>query len=111
MKPTLIMIAAAGLAASVAFAQGPGPGGKGPGKGPAWRFNADNTSGWSMMTSEERAAHRSKMLSVKSYEECVAYVEQHHKEMQARAQQRGRSLPATPRQNVCERMKQAGRFG
>jgi hypothetical protein len=111
----VLMIAAA-LAASAALAQGPGYGpgggaGKGPGKGPGWSFNGDNTRGWSMMSRAERAEHRDRMLSMKSYEECVAYLEEHHKQMEARAKARGRAGPAQPAQNMCERMKQAGRFG
>jgi len=112
MKRVLMMAAAAALAASAALAQGPGYGpGKGPGKGPGWSFNGDNTRGWSMMSREERAEHRNRMLSMKSYEECVAYLEGHHKAMEARAQERGRPGPAAPAQTMCERMKQAGRFG
>lgn len=117
MRKTMLIAAAAAFAASAALAQGPGYGGgpgdprKGPGKGPGWSFNGDNTRGWSMMGREERAEHRSKMLSIKSYEECVAYLEQHRKQMETRAKERGRSMPGQPAQNMCERMKQAGRFG
>jgi hypothetical protein len=113
MKRILIVVAAGTLALS-ALAQGPGSGpgaGKGPGKGTGWSFNADNTRGWPMMSREERGEHRNRMLSMKSYDECVAYLEQHHKRMEARAQERGRPGPAMPAQSMCERMKQAGRFG
>lgn len=110
MKRVAMIMAAAAFVASGAFAQGPGPG-KGPGKGPGWSFNAENTRGWSMMSRGERSEHRSKMLSLKSYDECVAYLEQHRKQMEGRAQERGRPGPAQPAQNMCERMKQAGRFG
>ncbi|MCD6044706.1 MAG: hypothetical protein K0R40_4309 [Burkholderiales bacterium] len=110
-----LMIAAA-FAASAALAQGYGPGsGKGPGmgmgKGPGMGFDSDNTRGWSMMSSQERSEHRDRMMSFKSYEECVAYLEQHHKAMEARASERSRPMPVKPAQNMCERMKQAGRFG
>jgi Spy/CpxP family protein refolding chaperone len=110
MKRLLMVIGATAFAASAAFAQGPGPG-KGPGKGPGWNFNGDNTRGWPMMSREERSEHRSQMLSMKSYEECVAYLEEHRKLMEARAKERGRPGPGLPAQNMCERMKQAGRFG
>jgi hypothetical protein len=113
MKRFAMIIAAAAFAASNAFAQGPGPGGpgKGSGKGPGWSFNKDNTRGWSMMGRAERAEHRDRMLSMKTYEECVAYVEEHRKVMEARAKERGQSGPGMPAQNMCERMKQSGRFG
>jgi hypothetical protein len=115
MKSVLIVTAAL-LAASTAFAQGPGYGpgggpGKGPGKGPDWSFNGDNTRGWPMMSRDERTEHRNKMLSIKTYDECVAYLEEHRKQMEARAKERGRPMPGMPAQNMCERMKQAGRFG
>jgi hypothetical protein len=95
MKRALTILAAGLLAASASLAQGPGGG---PGKGPGWSFNADNTRGWPMM-------------SMKSYEECLAYLGEHHKRMEARAQERGRPGPAMPAHSMCERMKQAGRFG
>ena len=114
MRRLLMIAAATAFAASAAFAQGPGYGpgsGKGPGKGPGWSFNGDNTRGWPMMSREERNEHRGKMMSMKTYEECVAYLEEHQKLMESRAQERGRPGPALPAQNMCERMKQAGRFG
>jgi len=110
MKRAMMIIAAAAFAASAALAQGPGPG-KGAGKGPGWSFNGDNTRGWSIMSRDERTEHRNKMLSMKSYEECVAYMEEHREVMEARAQERGRPMPGQTAQNMCERMKQAGRFG
>lgn len=118
MKRAMMLFAAAAFAASAALAQGPGYGpgpgggpGKGSGKGPGWSFNGDNTRGWSMMGRQERAEHRSRMLSMKTYEECVAYLEEHRKQMEARAQGRRVPMPAAPAQNMCDRMKQGGRFG
>jgi hypothetical protein len=96
--------------------QGMGPGmgmgaGMGPGAGKAMRFNAnkDNTSGWALMSTEERAAHRDKMQGAKTYDECKATQEEHHKAMEARAKEKGATLPA-PRSNGCERMKARGFF-
>lgn len=101
-----LIVTAGVLAASAALAQGPGMG-----KGPHWSFDDGNTRGWSMMNEKERAEHREKMLSFKSYEECLAYLEQHHKTMEQRAKERGTAGPRGSPQNMCERMKQAGRFG
>ena len=95
---------------SAALAQGPGPGGGPAGKGPAWRFNSGNTPGWSLMAPAERTEHRNRMLGFKTYAECKAYQEAHHSQMEARAKQKGRTLPSAPRGNVCDRMKQAGRL-
>lgn len=128
---SILVAAALGLAVSLAIAQpgqGPGPGkgpgdgpgmgkGMGPGSGPGkagkgqrYSFGPSNTRGWSMMSPQERTEHRTKMMGFKSYDECVAYTAEHHKLMEARAKERGRPVPATPRQNMCERMKQAGRL-
>jgi hypothetical protein len=113
-------ILGAALAAPVLAQPGPG-GGMGPGMGPGggmgpgmgggrgmrYQFNKDNTPGWSLMTPEERAAHREKMLAAKSYEECKAAQEEHHRQMEARAREKGQTLPA-PRVNACDRMKARG---
>ncbi|HVL34198.1 MAG TPA: hypothetical protein VM489_00865 [Burkholderiales bacterium] len=109
------VVAVGAFVATAAFAQGPGSGpgqgyGPGPGKGPGWVFNADNTRGWPMMSREERAQHRSKMLSMRTYEECVAYLEEHRRLMESRARERGRPGPAAPAQDMCVRMREAGRI-
>ena len=84
--------------------QGMGPGG---GQGRGYQFNKDNTPGWSLMTPEERTAHHNAMMSAKTYEECKAAQEAQHKQMEARAKEKGATLPA-PRQNACDRMKARG---
>lgn len=96
------------LAAAPTYAQ-PGPGmggGMGPGGG---RFAIDNanTVGWALMTQEEHAVHRQKMWSFKNYDECKAYQLEHHRAMEARAQEQGKTI-APPRMNACERMKARG---
>ncbi|TAK50523.1 MAG: hypothetical protein EPO27_04295 [Betaproteobacteria bacterium] len=80
----------------------------GPGKaGPRFRFNQDNVPGWTMMSQVERDAHRDRMFSFKTYDECKAYQEEHHKAMQARATEKGKTLGG-PRYNACDRMKARG---
>jgi len=118
---TLIALLGAALAAPT-FAQpgsgmggmGPGMGGMGPGMGgmgPGKRmmFNQGNTPGWSLMTPEERSAHQQKMWSFKTFDECKAYQAEHHKAMEAKARDQGKTLPA-PRANACDRMKARGQF-
>jgi hypothetical protein len=61
--------------------------------------------GWSMMTRQERTEHRAKIRSMKTYEECKTYVEQHHAQMTARAKDKGRSMPAQPRADACAWLK------
>jgi hypothetical protein len=95
------------LAAPVFAQMGPG-GGMGPGsRGMRFQFNKDNTPGWSLMTPEERTAHRDRMMAAKTYEECKAAQEEHHQQMAARAKEKGQTLRA-PRQNACDRMKSRG---
>jgi hypothetical protein len=83
--------------------------GMGPGKGMRYNFNKDNTPGWALMSAEERTAHRDKMRAAKSYDECKAAQEEHHQAMEARAKEKGVTLPA-PRYNGCDRMKARGFF-
>ncbi len=114
------------LSAGVALAQpgagrgpgaGPGPMGAGPaasapgmGMGPmggrgAARWGADYTPGWALMTQQERNEHRERMGSMKTYEECKAYQEQHHEQMAARAKERGGKAMPAPRRDACGGLK------
>ena len=81
--------------------------GMGPGKGGRYAFNADNVPGWTLMTPEERTANQQKMWSFKTYDECKAYQEGHHKAMEARAKEKGKTL-MSPRNNACDAMKAQG---
>jgi hypothetical protein len=88
--------------------RGPGPGlgygaASAPGRG--WRAGPNNTPGWSLMTPDERAAHQQRMNGMTSRSDCMAYQEQHHQEMVARAQQRGASAPGQPRRDWCSGLK------
>lgn len=98
------LIALLGAAVSASAMAQPGPGMRG-GRGMA--FNQDNTPGWMMMTPEERTAHREKMLSLKTYEECKAFQAEHRALMETRAKEKGTTLPGL-RQNGCDRMKARG---
>ena len=86
-------IAAATLALA-AFAQ-PHPGEK-TAPTPAPRFTERTTPGWSLMTSGERAAHKEKMRAFKSYDECEAYMVEHHKQMEERAKEKGKTIAKGP---------------
>lgn len=52
--------------------------------------------GHQMMTPEEMAAYRNKMHSAKTAEERERLRAEHHREMQARAKERGITLPEEP---------------
>jgi len=85
-----------------------GMGGMGPGgKGMQYRFNKDNTPGWSLMTPEERTAHHDKMMAAKTYDDCKAAQAEQHKQMEERAKAQGKTLRG-PRQNACDNMKARG---
>lgn len=76
-------------------------------RGPRFQFDQDNVPGWMLMSSAERAAHHQKLMSLKTVEECEAYMAAHRKKMEARAQERNQTL-RTPRFDVCEQMKAKG---
>lgn len=107
MNSTLIALLL-GLGATTALAElgtGIGPGtrqGMGPSVG--WAVSQENTPGYALMTAEERNAHRDQMRSVKSYEECKTYMDDHHRKMQARAKERGSALQVM-RADPCRNMK------
>lgn len=67
------------------------------------------TPGWKLMSQTERTQHREKMLSLKSYDECKSYVEEHHKQMLERAKEKGVSIQE-PRGHPCDRMKARGQL-
>lgn len=78
--------------------QGMGPGyGPGPGRGVA------------LLTEEERTAHRAKMQSLASYDECKSYMADFSKQVQARAKEKGQAVGG-PNEAMCDRMKAHGRF-
>jgi|SRR3972149_6534830 len=96
-----------GTGAGPGAGMGPGPGGGPAAKRPRFEFDQDNTFGWKLMSAEERSAHREKMLSAKTYEECKAVQAGQHQLMESRANERHMTL-APPRQNACDRMKARG---
>jgi hypothetical protein len=94
----------AGPAASapgMGMGMGMGPGG---GRGVA-RYGSDYTPGWALMSQQERNDHRDRMRSMKSYEECRSYQDQHHEQMAARAKERGGKALAQPRRDACGSLK------
>ncbi|MFO1304320.1 MAG: hypothetical protein U1F54_11340 [Burkholderiales bacterium] len=119
-------VVALALAASVSMAGGPG-GGYGPGAGcgagadaggancpagggygPGPGYGRGGGYGMSLLTEQERAKFRDAMHEVKTLAECTAVVEERHALVAERAKEKGVTLPATPRGNMCERMKARG---
>jgi hypothetical protein len=105
LMPKYSALAALGFGVgALAFAQGVAAQGPGPGPG-NMRFGPSNTSGWALMTRQERIEHQSQIRSMKTYEECKAYVEQHHTQMVERAKEKGRAAPAQARSDACAWLK------
>jgi hypothetical protein len=75
----------------------------------ARRGGRDDTPGWPMMSTEERRTHRDRLASFTRYEDCKAYMEQHHQEMSAHAQERGLTMPAQPRRDACAGLKRTAK--
>ncbi len=100
LNNSLIVLFAAQLLATGVQAQ--------PGPGAGWRAGQGNTSGFTLMTEQERSEHQNRMRSMKTYDECTAYVGEHRAQMVARAQEKGITLqpPGSP----CEIMKGRGRI-
>jgi hypothetical protein len=98
LNHSLIVLFAALLLAPGAQAQ--------PGPGAGWRASQGNTPGFTLMTQQERSEHQNRMRSMKTYDECTAYVGDHRAQMVARAQEKGITLqpPGSP----CEMMKSRG---
>ncbi|MBK9442871.1 MAG: hypothetical protein IPN53_16850 [Comamonadaceae bacterium] len=63
--------------------------------------------GAALMTAEERAANQARMASVKTYDECKAVQAEQHAAMQARATEKGITLPA-PQSRGCDMRKARG---
>ena len=82
-----------------------GGGGYGPGFG---RGGGGGGYGMSLLTQEERVKFRDAMHEVKTVAECTAVVEQRHALVAERAKEKGVTVPAAPRGNMCERMKARG---
>ncbi len=79
----------------------------GPGNAARYHWNKDNSPGWSLMTPQERTEHQTKMHAVKTYDECKMLQDEHHKQMEARAKEKGVPL-SMPRHNGCDVMKAKG---
>jgi hypothetical protein len=96
----IILISAASflIVPMVVSAQAMGSPGMGSGK---MQMGPNNTSGWSLMNKQERDEHHNKMLSMKTHEECTAYMQQHHTQMMERAKEKGRPALMQPKRDAC----------
>lgn len=67
------------------------------------QFDASNTPGWALMTQQERTEHQAKMRSMKTRDECNAYMVEHKVQIATRAAERNVQL-RTPRRDPCATM-------
>jgi hypothetical protein len=101
MNHTIAMTALLALTLGIAHAQGAA---SAPQSGMGMRgmqMNRDNTPGWSMMNRAERKEHHDKMMAMTDHAACMAYMDEHHAKMAARAKEGGRAPPAKPRRDAC----------
>lgn len=109
----------AGYGAGPGAGYGAGPGcgagagyGHGPMHGRGMGMGYGPGGGDPLLSDEERAVHMAKMQSLKSVDECNAYVAEFRQQLEARAKERGVAAPSPgPRGDVCERLKARGRLG
>jgi hypothetical protein len=87
------------LISTFAFAEGAGAG-----------MGRADMPGFALMTPAERDEHRAKMRGFTRYDDCAAYLAQHHQLMLERAKAKGTTLPAMPQQTFCDRMKASGQL-
>ncbi len=92
-----------GMGPGMGAGMGAGMGGM-RGRQAAARAGGDFTPGWAMMTKEERNEHRNQMRSMKTHDECRAYIDKHHEQMAARAKEKGQTLSG-PRRDACAGLK------
>jgi hypothetical protein len=95
-------------AAQPASAPGPSASAAKPGaatRGPAARWGAGYTPGWTMMTPQERDEHRKQMQGATTRDECKALMDKHHQQMVERAKQQGKAVPGQPRRDACSAFK------
>lgn len=106
----VITAAAALLAVSLGTVQAQGaasaPGsGMGMGSMRGWQMNRDNTPGWPLMSRAERKQHHDKMMAMTDHGACMVHMQEHHAKMAERAKERGRVVPAKPRNDPCIALK------
>jgi hypothetical protein len=103
LAATLAMLPLALVAQTYGPGNGPGRA-QGP-RGPM--MSADAMPGRSLMTPEERTAHQEKMRSFTDQAACRSYMQEHHRMLDARAHEQGKSLPRSEAGPYCERLRVA----
>lgn len=74
-----------------------------------WYASGDNFRGAQLMTPEERKAHVARLQGMQGLEECRAYMQAHHQDLDRRAREKGVTLPPV-QGDPCEVMRTMGRI-
>lgn len=74
-----------------------------------WYAGGDSLRGGELMSPDERRAHVARLQSMRSFDECRAYMRGHYLELDRRAQDRRVSLPPV-KGDPCEVMRTMGRY-
>ena len=74
-----------------------------------WHAQGDNIRGAQLLSPEERKAYVSRLLDMKSAEECKSYMQSHYLEVDKRAKDRNVVLPPI-QGDPCEVMLKMGRI-
>jgi len=69
-----------------------------------WRASEQNTSGWMLMSPDERIEHQAKIRSFAKYDDCHTYQIAHHRLMRERAARLGLTLPESGR-DACAHLR------
>jgi|JFJP01.1.fsa_nt_gi hypothetical protein len=74
-----------------------------------WYAQGDNIRGAELMAPEERKAYVTRLQSMKTFDECKAYMQEHYLEIDKRAKARNAVLPPV-KGDPCEVIKKMGRI-
>jgi len=74
-----------------------------------WYSGGDNIRGAELLTPDERKAYVARLQSMKSFDECKAYMQAHYGEIDRRAKERNIELPPV-QGDPCAVMKTMGRI-
>ena len=108
MKATHLMAVTLALFACAAQAQAPAPANRPEEEGKSiatGSWGKNYTPGWALMTAKERRDAKTKMLSVKTLDDCKAAVEQTRQAMAARAKEKNLAEPPAPPKDACAKLK------
>ena len=104
LLPAVVTVVLSTACAQQAPHHGMGPGATmGSGRGPM--TGSEYTSGWSMMSPQERDEHHRRMMSARTSEECRRMRDEHAQRMDERARAQGAAGAPVPMHDACAGMQ------